>query len=247
MRRLLHCASAGLFLMLAEPPAARAGMPTFLLNDVTRLRVQSLSFFLVVFLLSSWLIQRLWNQLQKDFPRLPRLSYGKALGLVTLWGFLFVLVLTMISGARELLTPGAWEKVGFTYRLTRNSDNPAPSAAGDAASEKERRQKLDNLRAALWEYSRTHDGKFPSDRSTPGVPPEAWRVSDPSGMQYVYFSGLSPGGAVPLAAEPEVYREYRFVLFANGTVCRLEAAEAARLLSSGGKPPDHAAVGGSGR
>jgi hypothetical protein len=36
---------------------------------------------------------------------------------VTLWGLLFLLILTMISGARELMTPGAWEKHGSTYRL----------------------------------------------------------------------------------------------------------------------------------
>ena len=30
---------------------------------------------------------------------------------------LFVIVLTMISGARELLTPGAWEQNGGTYEL----------------------------------------------------------------------------------------------------------------------------------
>ena len=47
---------------------------------------------------------------------------GKALGVVFLWGLLFVLVLTMISGARELMTPGAWEKKGLTYRLT---DDPS--------------------------------------------------------------------------------------------------------------------------
>ena len=28
------------------------------------------------------------------------------------------IVLTMISGARELMTPGAWERNGVTYRLS---------------------------------------------------------------------------------------------------------------------------------
>ena len=32
-------------------------------------------------------------------------------------GLLFYVVLTMISGARELLTPGVWEKQGTGYRL----------------------------------------------------------------------------------------------------------------------------------
>jgi hypothetical protein len=45
------------------------------------------------------------------------MTYARALAAVALWGFVFVIVLTMISGARELLTPGAWEKQGATYKL----------------------------------------------------------------------------------------------------------------------------------
>jgi hypothetical protein len=94
-----------------------AGMPTFTLTDLAKLRIDAISFFLVVVLASAWGVQRVWNTLAKDFTRLPVMSYKRALGVITLWGFLFVLVLTMISGARELLTPGAWEKNGATYKL----------------------------------------------------------------------------------------------------------------------------------
>jgi hypothetical protein len=68
-------------------------------------------------LVSAGLVCWIWNALRTDFPRLPRLSYFKGLGLVFLWGLLFLLVLTMISGARELMTPGAWEKKGLLYEL----------------------------------------------------------------------------------------------------------------------------------
>ena len=117
MRRNIGSLSA--VIALATPGVARAGMPSITLTDVARLRVESLSFFLLVFLLSAGVVQLLWNWLRADFPRLPRLSYPKAVGVVTLWGLLFVVVLTMISGARELLTPGAWEKVGLTYKLAK--------------------------------------------------------------------------------------------------------------------------------
>ena len=93
---------------------------------ITRLaaaRLETISFFLLVFLLSAGIVQRIWNGLANDFPRLPRLSYGRSLGLTTLWSLLFMLVLTMISGARELMTPGAWKQEGATYRLT---DSQAP-------------------------------------------------------------------------------------------------------------------------
>jgi hypothetical protein len=102
--------------LLAEPAwAGMAGAVT--LREVAKIRLQNLSFFIMVLLLSAALIRWIWNSLRKDFTRLPHLTYFKALGVVVLWGLLFILVLAMISGARELLTPGAWEKQGATYRL----------------------------------------------------------------------------------------------------------------------------------
>ena len=95
-----------------------AGMPApFVLTDLAQMRIQTISFFALTFLICAKLIQWLWNGQRGSFPRLPRLSYGKAVSLVFLWGMLFLIVLTMISGARELMTPGAWEHHGVTYRL----------------------------------------------------------------------------------------------------------------------------------
>src|SRR5438876_11472965 len=102
--------------MAGWPSDALAGMPSITLSDVARMRVQTISFFLMTLLLSAAAIQFLWNRLLRDFTSLPRLTYGKAVGVVVLWGLLFILVLTMISGARELMTPVASEKQGFSYR-----------------------------------------------------------------------------------------------------------------------------------
>jgi hypothetical protein len=100
------------------PRVALAGMPDPELTEIARLRFQTLSFFLMILLASAGLIQLIWNfALRPTLPRLPRLGYWRALGLVVLWGLLFIIVLTMISGARELMTPGAWEHNGATYRL----------------------------------------------------------------------------------------------------------------------------------
>src|SRR5690348_1354111 len=93
------------FAFLDDASVARAGMPSLTLSDVAQLRFQVISFFLVCFLICSWVVQRIWNSLRRDFPKLPRLSYKRSVGLVLLWGLLFLLVLTMISGARELMTP----------------------------------------------------------------------------------------------------------------------------------------------
>lgn len=109
--------------LLAMSSVSHAGMPRFSIREVVYVsetgtnRLEAVSFFFVVSLILGAVIQRLWNGLRNDFPRLPWLSYPKAMGVVFLWSLLFVLVLTMISGARELLTPGAWEKHGATYRL----------------------------------------------------------------------------------------------------------------------------------
>src|SRR5262245_28261846 len=122
------------WLILAPAETAHAGMPAPLPTDpevVLRLsdsavgRIQAISFFLAGLLLAAAAVRWLWNVLAGDFSRLPRLSFARALAGVMLWGLLFVIVLTMISGARELMTPGAWQKQGFTYKLAPGvSDEP---------------------------------------------------------------------------------------------------------------------------
>src|SRR4051812_2010511 len=48
--------------------AAEAGMPSpfVTVEDLARLRIQSISFFLATFLASAWLFQRIWNGLIGD-------------------------------------------------------------------------------------------------------------------------------------------------------------------------------------
>ena len=48
-----------------------------------------------------------------------------------------LLILTMISGIREVLTPGAWRRQGSSYRLN------------DPSQESARRRSLEQLRASL--------------------------------------------------------------------------------------------------
>ena len=110
---------------LGTPPVV-AGMPGALPEDIDTVmrlsgsaeaRLQSISFFLTVVLVASLVVKLLWNAIAKDSKWLPHLSWTKAVAVVLLWSSLFVLVLTMVSGARELLTPGAWKKDGITYTL----------------------------------------------------------------------------------------------------------------------------------
>lgn len=137
--------AAWLSCLLIFAATAEAGMgaitleeiPRYLtLSKLTKLRLDAISFFLVALLASGGAIQLIWNSLAKDFPKLPRISYLRSLGLIALWGLLFLLVLTMISGARELMTPGAWRKNGLTYELVEPA-KPAPDNASDPADENE--------------------------------------------------------------------------------------------------------------
>ena len=90
-----------------RPSVAMAGMPMPVLSDWAALRFETISFFVVVLLISAAVIRWLWNGLAKDFSKMPRLSYRRTLAAVVLCGLLLMVVLTMIAGARELLTPGA--------------------------------------------------------------------------------------------------------------------------------------------
>jgi hypothetical protein len=201
------------------------------LNDSAGARLQTISFFLAGLLLCAAVVRWLWNYLQRDFPGLPRLSYGKALAGVLLWGLLFVIVLTMISGARELMTPGAWRKMGLTYRLA------GDAGRGPEASPVElRRQHLERLRLALWHFAATHNGRFPSASEAAEIPEELWTVPESGDLRYVYVPGLSAAGrAVPLVYEPELEADRRLVLRTNGDVSGMNSAEIARL-QRGEKP-----------
>jgi hypothetical protein len=203
---------------LLAPNRARAGMPIYTLDDLHRSlvatdltvqRLQTLSFFALALLLFAAFIRWIWNGLRKDFPILPRLSYPRALGLVFLWGLLFVLVLTMISGARELLTPGAWEKVpgGVTYRLARPTE---PTEVERRITE--RSEAIRRLGKALGlfdqgdnELRRRH---WPPDLR--GIPADFWIVPGTDGARYILVNQPRERDGI-LLYEPEAVGNDRLV------------------------------------
>ncbi len=202
------------------PGEARAGMPMASFSDIAAMRLEAISFFALVFLLSASAVWRIWNSLRKDFPRLPHLRFRAAIGLVTIWGLAFLLVLTMISGARELMTPGAWKKQGLTYQLAGDTTEVEKAAA--AARDAERRHAIDRLRLALWTYARHHDGRFPATSTPVEIPDETWIVPDPAAMRYLYQPGLTADrGRSPLVYEPGVFGDERFVVLTSGEITRM--------------------------
>jgi hypothetical protein len=221
---LLSVAAARLPGLSALAAIPLGGMrPHPMLTDVARARLQTISFFIVVLLACALLVKLLWNWLRKDFPALPRLTYRKAVGVTGLWGLLFIIVLAMISGARELMTPGAWEKKPEGgYRLR----DPKADAAQFA-----RHKQMEALRTALWSYATGHDGKFPPHDLVPEVPAETWLPPHPSGLRYVYVPGAAADREdVPVAYEPGVFGGDRLVLFSSGRIAQMPARDFQQTL-----------------
>lgn len=198
-----------LLIGLAAPATARAGMPSIHLTDIAQMRIEVISFFLVALLASARVLQVLWNWLSGDFKSLPQLTYRMALVLSVAWGAAFMLVLVMISGARELMTPGAWKKQGLTYTLD------GPWKAGREA----RILKLEGLKSALWEHAEKHGGKLPASEADGSIAAARWTLFD-SEARYIYIPGATARGdrARIVAVEPAGPPPPRLALFADGRV-----------------------------
>ena len=197
-----------LSLVIAQPSAAWAGMPSVTLTDSARLRLSTISFFLVVLFLSAAIIRWLWNALAEDFASLPRITYGKAVAVVVLWGLAFVLVLTMISGARELMTPGAWKKDGATYKLKTADDTPSatPSTSESASKLELRRARITRLGDLLCAYAMKNDRRFPEKAVAEALPSDFWSTPDSSAMRYLYVPGRTLGDPeLPVIYEPAIF------------------------------------------
>ncbi|MBI1312378.1 hypothetical protein GC176_13895 [bacterium] len=197
--------------------SALAGMPNVTLTDFARMRLDAISFFLLVLLLCAWGVKGLWNSFRTEFPKLPRISYRRALLLTTLWGLLFVIVLTMISGARELMTPGAWRKDGFTYALE-EKELPPLKPPHDVATPT-REDKLRLLGAELLRYAIRHEGRFPSERDARElIGAEFWQLPEMPATKYLYLENRNAEVDSLLAWEPAVFGDTPLGLFTSGEV-----------------------------
>jgi len=214
---------------------ALAGMPTPRLTESVTMQLSTISFFLMALLVSALVIKWLWNWLARDFKRLPRVTYRVSLGLVTLWGILFVLVLTMIAGARELLTPGAWQQHGFLYKLDGAPKETEPAVTTEDQQLAERQEQLRLLKERLWEYAAKNKGRFPE--STEGVGDESlWRTPGAVGLMYRYNSGMSANGSGEVLVYEPGIGDTRLVLLTDGSIIELEAAALYQRLDKEGRP-----------
>lgn len=203
-----------LFVCFTMVLPVQAGMTVYGLNDVYRIRLEELSFFIVLLLTCSFIFKLVWNHATKGFSFLPRLKFLQALCMSLIFGLTTLLILTMISGIREVLSPGVWRKQGTSYRLNDPSQEPA------------RRKALEQLREALFDYARHRGGDFPPHDFVAEIPSRLWESPDQLGTHYYYFGGLKTNAPSRLLAmEPPIFGEHRFVLMTSGEIEKLSARE----------------------
>jgi hypothetical protein len=196
-----------------------AGMTVYSLRDIYRLRFQEISFFVFLFLMCAVLLKFLLNYAIKGIDFLPRINFRRSLCLSVMFGLGMLLILAMISGIREVLTPGAWRHQGTSYRLNDPSREPV------------RRRSLEHLRVALMEYAEAHDGKFPPHDFVKEIPEKLWESPDQAGTHYLYSGGLSTNALRSiLALEPPEFGETRLALLVTGEIQMLAPAEIEAML-----------------
>ncbi len=214
----------GLAVILSgSPQPVLAGMPSpeLIWTELGRRRWEEVSFFLVGFLLMAAIVRLLWNMLRHDFPSLPKLSYRGSVSLLLLWGLLMAVVLAMVSGARELMTPGAWVPKGVTYKLADNQPHQSLTPAENELRDQRRRHKLDNLRFALWQFASAHEGRFPSVEEAETIAPDLWLVDGNSPLRFVYVPGKGQQQTNEiLVYEPEVFDDDQYVILASGAITK---------------------------
>jgi hypothetical protein len=202
--------------------SAQGGMTSFSLTEVAAARLDAISFFLVAFALSALLLRWAWNVLARDFAWMPKLGYRQAFAVLVVSGLFVHVALSLIAGARELMTPGAWVRTGATHRLV------SPERAPTAWLESGRRVALERLRDELWAYAAAHEGKTPANQADPAIPKAVWAGVHPNGELLAYVPGRKVAtGDLLVAYEPDAYGATRFALLSNGEVIRLSAKELA--------------------
>ncbi|MDO5554514.1 MAG: hypothetical protein Q4G68_12210 [Planctomycetia bacterium] len=216
-----------------------AGMPSIVLNHEPARHLISLSTALfLILVVSGFLVYVSWNRAFAD-TNIPRLTWGRSVSLCVVGGFLFLLVLVMIAGSRELLTPGAWQPQGRLYKLShgetshdaRPSYDPATYLPSNELPESlvaARHASLSRLRKLLLQYREEHNGQWPATEEDAGFEESVWLVPGAGGYAYIY----TPDHEEILVQEPRLNSDSSwFSLDRQGRI--IESLPKAALPSSG--------------
>ncbi len=215
------------------PTTVLAGMPTPVLTEWATMRISAISFFAVVLLVAALVVKLLWNSLAATVSILPPLTYFRSLALVLLWGFLFVFVLTMIAGARELMTPEAWGLQGITYKVVRKpaAEKPQQVAEAEGPSLAARTEQLEKVKLILWDWALKHKGQFPQSAEAFDHLADLPHVAGLPGVPYRFVPGRKAEGVPQLLAfEPAVFGPVRLALRTDGAITVVSSEQLAEQL-----------------
>ena len=192
-----YYAAAGVILFLLSTKAVWAGMPSIRLTPEVRNNLTGISFSIfVILVVVSLLIFLCWNKFLRG-KELPKISWFKSLVIALLGGCLFCLILVMIAGSRELLTPGAWKQKGVLYELSEKDIELASSPAYNPQTlvplndlpeslAAARYAAVVRLRNALVQFQKDHNGKLPESIAQSGFNSSYWIIPISGGLSYVY-------------------------------------------------------------
>ena len=199
MKRIRHSIGIVVMLMLTTQmtATAQAGMSSIVLTEYGVRRITGLSTALFFGLVVSTLLVRFfWGLLVRETDW-PKPTLAKSFAATFLGGLLFFLVLVMIAGSRELLTPGAWKSDGILYTLSSKPDvEPNNTAPVLSEIEQARRQSLETLRDHLKRAAESKNGlptKIPNDAGS------LWVIPFASGMRYEYHPSPEDGHYLVIA------------------------------------------------
>ena len=92
-------------------------------------------------------------------------------------------------------------------------------------------------RAALAEFAKQHDGRFPEKNDLATIGSSLWEMPGTNGMRYRYVGGLSIADSSKIHAyEPEFFGGKRLALTADGNIRSLTTEEIRRELPQEKKP-----------
>ena len=136
----------------------------------------------------------------------------------------------MIFGAKELMTPGAWQKDGFTYSLTEPD-----GTAVDRSCREDREAQLKALWGELSRYALQNEGRFPARRDAEVIPVENWSLPNLPTVQYHYLEGRNANEDGILAFEPDAFEDGQLALMTSGEIWIAPYSELAEAAKQDGE------------
>ena len=225
MKRRLGILAISVLVFLDRPGVAWAGMPSLTLTDLARMRLQTISFFLVVFLLCSWLVRRSGTR-PAAISRGCRSHVPAGRPAWSLCGAFCSSCPDDDLRRSRADDSRRWTKARL-HLQAEGRGRPA-KASRDRSAKPSAAQPWTGFGPPSGPMPGTTTDSFPPNDSPPEIPEDAWRVPDPSGMRYLYIAGLvADRGHSPLAYEPGIFGKERFVLFTSGEIVPMTEDELA--------------------